>query len=407
MSQAQPDTNNTRRSERLADAFQQFNELSRSLSHSYQELQDQVAGLHRQLAAAHDERLKTLTEKEQLANRLSNLIETLPGGVIVLDSGGVIVSRNRTAADLLGEPLLGCLWRDVVSRCFVPAADDPHEQQLVNGKFVNLSICPPGRDCETVILLTDVSEVRRLQDVVNHQHRLSAMGEMVASLAHQIRTPLSTAILYGSHLSREDLSSAQRERFSRKLVDRLKFLERQVNDMLLFARDGTLAMEACEVSVVVSRVEDAAEMLLTEAGIQLEVEDSASMRGIRCNADALTGALMNLVTNSVEVMPRGGRLRLRLRDADNRVEISLHDQGPGIDPAVSKRVFEPFFTTRSRGTGLGLAVVASVARIHGGRVWCDQGALGGAGFFLELPVVESEQPLQCGVFDLERSVEVV
>ncbi|MGH8548229.1 MAG: sensor histidine kinase [Methylococcales bacterium] len=398
LSQAVVDPDKLRRSEQLQDAFQLFNELSRNLTESYHGLQQQVADLSKELAAARNARLKTLGEKEQLANHLHALLETLPGGVVVLDSSGNIIRLNRVAGELLGKPLLGAKWNDVVNRSLGEQSDTPRERRLANGRYVNLSIQPLGDDSGQVILLTDVSEVRVLQDLVNHQKRLSAMGEMVAALAHQIRTPLSAAMLHASNLGNPALEPARQQRYAAKLLERLRCLERQVNDMLIFARDGRLVMEQIPLPRLAAKISEAVESLVGDNAIQVRITNRIGPGEVCCNEDALIGAVLNLVTNAVQAMNNQGLIQLEIAQRGASIRLSVQDHGPGIPRAARERIFEPFFTTRANGTGLGLAAVENVVRSHRGRVWCDTQSGPGAEFHIELPLNQNEQLLPGGAY---------
>ncbi len=383
--------------QQLHDAFQLFNELSQSLTASYHGLQQQVADLNNELAATRNARLKTLTEKEQLANQLHGLLEALPGGVIVADSSGNISRQNQAARELLGETLLGMHWNDVVSQKLGQPSDTPLERRLPDGRCVNILTRPLADHSAQVILVTDVSEVRILQDLVNQQKRLSAMGEMVAALAHQIRTPLSAAMLYASNLRNPSLEPVRRKRTAAKLVERLRDLERQVNDTLIFAREGRLLMEQVPVSRLAARISEAVELLTADTRVQVAIVNRIE-HDVRCccNEEALIGTVLNLVTNALQAMNNQGILELDIAKWNDTIRLSVQDSGPGIPAAVSTRVFEPFFTTRTNGTGLGLAVVENIVRSHQGRVWCDTPVPVGARFMIELPLNQSEQLLPGG-----------
>ncbi|MGR9107012.1 MAG: sensor histidine kinase [Gammaproteobacteria bacterium] len=385
-------------SERLQDAFRLFNELSRNLAESYQGLQQQVADLHKELAAARSARLKTLTEKEQLANQLYTLLEALPGGVIVVDPSGIVIRQNRGAEKLLGEPLLGTDWNGLVARLLGEASETPSERRLANGRSVNVSVQPFGDESGQVILLTDVSQVRALQDLLNHQKRLSAMGEMVAALAHQIRTPLSAAMLYASNLGNPALDPARQQRCAGKLSASLRSLERQVNDMLVFARDGRLLMAQVPLERLVGKITEAVDVLVANSPVEVEVQCRCDRGEINCNEEALTGAFLNLVTNALQAMNHRGTLQLEFVARGEAIRMSVRDDGPGIPPAAKERLFEPFFTTRANGTGLGLAVVEHVVRCHGGRIWYDPQMRTGAKFNIELPFNQTEHLLPGGAY---------
>jgi two-component system sensor histidine kinase FlrB len=128
------------------------------------------------------------------------------------------------------------LWRHVIARCFAPREDDGHEVSLKDGR--RLSIATRSLDAEPgqLVLLNDLTETRHLQDQLARHERLSSLGRMVASLAHQIRTPLSAALLYASHLTEQALPVETQQRFAGRLKERLHELEHQVRDMLVFAR---------------------------------------------------------------------------------------------------------------------------------------------------------------------------
>lgn len=220
----------------LEQAFSLFNQMSAQLTDSYGLLEARVTELKGELAHAGAQRLQELAEKERLANRLQNLLDLLPGGVIVIDGMGVVREANPAAIDLLGQPLLGMLWRHVISRCFAPREDDGHEVSLKDGR--RLSIATRSLDAEPgqLVLLNDLTETRHLQEQLARHERLSSLGRMVASLAHQIRTPLSAAMIYASHLAEQELPVETQQRFAARLKDRLHELEHQVRDMLVFAR---------------------------------------------------------------------------------------------------------------------------------------------------------------------------
>ena len=376
----------TGRNRELEDAFNVFNRMSLQLESSYRDLEQQVAGLTAELAAARSERLRQLAEKERLANRLSRLLETLPGGVIVLDAQGIVQECNPAALTLLGEPLLGQLWRDVMQRaCSAEYGVDDNEIKLANGRQITLSARPLGTEPGQILLLTDVTEHRALQNLVNRQQRLSAMGEMAASLAHQIRTPLATALLYLSHLNHPQ--QAERLRVTEKIRARLCHLEGMVNDMLVFARGGgSGAIEKVSIDSVLDELRQTLEPQLQMLRGELVIDNAAPGAVVNGSHAALAGALLNLASNAVQSCGNDVRLRITVRTPQpGRLTLCISDNGPGIPATCIARIFEPFFTTRPDGTGLGLAVVRAVAEAHHGAVWVDSPPGQGACFGLRLP----------------------
>lgn len=378
------------RAEQLTVAFNTFNQLSQNLTDSYQELEGRVASLTQELAAARDERFKTLIEKELLASRLQQLLEALPGGIVVLDKNNRIIEHNSGAVELLDAPLLEQLWEHVVVRSMRESGDNPHERTLKDGRVVSISSrwVESNDALEKIILLTDTSELNALQELVNHQKKLSAMGEMVASMAHQVRTPLSAAVLYASQLTDVRLNEKKRGHFSQKLLDRLRHMERQVNDMLIFARNGAYSMRRIDLHTFLEKIEEAVGNEIQAGTILFSIENRATRCCFTGNEDALLGVLSNLISNACIALNGLGTIRLVVSSQAGYARFSLTDDGPGISEEQKKRIFEPFFTTHSQGTGLGLAVAESVVSANGGRIWCESEVGFGTTFHVELPAEE-------------------
>lgn len=350
----------------VRSAFVEFSKLSQQLSDSYTVLEDRVASLTQELNSVSDQRMVELAEKERIADRLENLLSVLPGGVVVIDATGRISEANPAARDMLGEPLEGELWRDIIQRNFCPRADDGHEISTKDGRRYSLATRSLAGDGQ-IILLTDQTETRHLQSELSRHERLSALGQMVSALAHQIRTPLSAAMLYAGHLSGGALSSQQQQVFSDKLVKRLNHMERQVQDMLMFVKGELPLHDTIATSQLQLALAEEMEVALNTSNATCEWHNECPAALIRCHKDALIGALMNLINNSIQAQPGGTHLNVTIAlEGEKQLTISVTDNGPGMSPAELERVKDVFVTTKPQGTGLGLAVVDSVAQRHGG-----------------------------------------
>ncbi|WP_122422394.1 sensor histidine kinase [Pseudomonas viridiflava] len=350
----------------LEQAFSLFNQMSAQLTDSYGHLEARVTELKGELAQAGVQRLQELAEKERLANRLQNLLDLLPGGVIVIDGMGVVREANPAAIDLLGQPLLGMLWRHVISRCFAPREDDGHEISLKDGRRLSISTRSLDAEPGQLVLLNDLTETRRLQEQLARHERLSSLGRMVASLAHQIRTPLSAAMIYASHLTEQELPVETQQRFAGRLKERLHELEHQVRDMLVFARGELPLTDRIAPGALFQALQNAAATHLQGVAVRWQCD---SVDGeLLCNRDTLVGALLNLVENAVQASTGRTRLKVHVYSRGNTLRLCISDNGIGMDQAALARIGEPFFTTKTTGTGLGLAVVTAVTRAHQGGV---------------------------------------
>lgn len=378
--------------EQLTNAFRIFNELSQNLSESYQCLEERVSMLHKELAFARSERLQTLEEKEKLASRLEKILTALPAGIIVLDCDGKILDCNAVAVEFLGEPLLDQDWLEVFARSLIPVFGNPHEYQLKNGKQISMTVSREWQNGNNhsgqIVLLSDVSEMRHLQDMLNQKKQLSAMGEMVASMAHQVRTPLATAILYASQLSHSALDQEKRQKFAAKILERLNYLERQVTDMLIFAKDGRLSMECFFLKDLLDQLQESADDYIGHRPIQLKILNETKNHLLVGNEHALRGALINLLNNAIDAIGQNGMITVTVSEQrNNTLIVTVQDNGPGIPKSQQQRIFEPFFTTKTQGIGLGLAVVDNVVKAHGGEIQFHSIPGIGCTFILTLPCI--------------------
>ncbi len=378
----------------LQDAFKAFNDLSSQLSSSYFALEEQVATLTEELVATKSERIRELQEKEQLAKRLESILQALPAGVIVLDGEGIIKSYNAIALELLGEPLEQQSWNSVSQRVF-DIKNAQHEIALKNGRWVTLSTCPLGAEPGQIILLNDVTEQKILQNNLSQQQRLVTMGQTAASLAHQIRTPLSSAILYSSNLKRQNLNNDDRIVLSEKLMARLRHLEHLVNDMLMYARGSNLSNTVFSLVDLVSELMQTIETHIDASHTHFEwenrIDGDVFLKG---NRQMLISSLINLFVNAIQAMGENGILLLITDVSGNNLILEIQDNGAGIKDENMDNVFEPFFTTRSDGTGLGLAVVRAVIHAHSGEISVAQVKPQGTVFSIEIPLFEENKKIE-------------
>jgi two-component system sensor histidine kinase FlrB len=348
-----------------------------------------VTELTTELEESRREREHAAHQAERTAERLQSLLGTLPAGVVVVDEAGLIQDTNRFADDMLGGAVTGRPWQTVARSVFKNPLEAAGDWITRDGRRVTLAASPLPNQAAKIILLTDVTETRALQDLVTRNQRLSSMGKMAASLAHQIRTPLAGALLYISQC-RTRRDELQRSALLEKGIDRLRHLDRLVQDMLVFAR-GTGPGERVRVSDLFRAVHDAV-LAVKPPNAHLIIHGTDVLAELDGNRTALTAALTNLITNAFESSP-DVVVQLRAQVRAGRVEFTVHDNGPGIAPSIQSRVFEPFFSTRPAGTGLGLAVVKTVAEAHGGALALDSTPESGTRIGMDLPQCADAEPL--------------
>ncbi|WP_078120595.1 sensor histidine kinase [Thiosocius teredinicola] len=378
----------------LEQAFGVFNQLSEQLTSAYGQLEGRVAALTEELNRSRQERLTERAEKEHLADQLGVLLEALPAAIVLVDMRDR-VDRFNPAAELLFPGLAwGRRWSEVKQEV-VEAEPGPGDWRLRDGRHVSVSQ-RPLIDRGRILVVVDVTDQRRLQERVERQDRLTAMGEMAAQLAHQVRTPLSTSVLYAGQLAKGGLNEEQRQQFSEKLLAGLRHTEALVREMLAFSRGGNFRNEPIRIADVVATALAGLQPRIRQLGVDVDLQlDAVCDTWIAGNLDALAGAFSNLIDNAMNHGGEGVQVRISAcRGDDDSVCLAVEDNGPGIDAAAASRIFDPFFTTRERGTGLGLAVVQAVVLEHGGAVRAGESALAGARFEIQLPTIPTPAQAQ-------------
>lgn len=315
--------------------------------------------------------------------------------MVVLDQYDVVIELNPAARRWLGESVMGIPWRDV-ERFHLVAASASDEWLIADGETqrrVSVTAGSRGEDSGRILLLTDITQAHEMQRQLERHKRLSAMGEMAAGLAHQLRTPLASAILYAGNLNRQVLGESDRRKFAAKALERMRALERMIQDMLLFVRGVPSLDEPIDMKLLLQDAAQVVEPQMVQRGLELRTLLPARTHALRGNGKALAGVVVNLLENAVQACSSGARIELECGGDDEGLFVSVTDNGPGMEVSVQDRLFEPFFTTRDEGTGLGLAIVQSVMQAHGGRVEVESAPGRGSRFTLRFAAVaEALQP---------------
>jgi two-component system, sensor histidine kinase FlrB len=237
-----------------------------------------------------------------------------------------------------------------------------------------------------------LADIRGLQQEASRSRRLSSMGEMTARLAHQVRTPLSTALLYASQLKQTNLPRDQHDCFVDRLLVGLRHLDHMVNDMLVFTRGGQGGEERVDVAALLEQVQQSLQPRLDACDARWCVSGKAPFP-VQGQAEVLASVLTNLVNNALDACGDGARLEWQISAGGSDLLLALQDNGPGIAEDLHEQIFDPFFTTRANGTGLGLAVVRAVIAAHRGDIELDADYKKGARFVIRLPLYQVPQHL--------------
>lgn len=233
-----------------------------------------------------------------------------------------------------------------------------------------------------------LAQLRTLEAEMERRERLSTLGNMAASVAHEIRNPLN-AVSMGLQRLRVEFQPGEIEEYGR-LLDLVQGEVRRLNaiveEFLSLARPLPLKPEPLRVPDLLDEVLRLVETECRRGRIQIERTVSQHLPLLRADRDRLKQVLLNLVLNAIQAMPAGGTLTLDAAPAGGVLTLTVSDTGGGIPPEVLPRLFEPYVTTKSRGLGLGLAIARRIVEAHGGRIEAESAAEGGSRFRITLPL---------------------
>ncbi len=377
----------------LEAAFELFNQTSTQLTHAYESLQLQVEDLQQKLDQSH-------LEKQKVDERLKQLLNLLPAGVIVLNLENVVVEMNPVAASIFGANAKFKSWNELVSEVFLTGNDAgtyfTSAQKAYQLSEAPLTFTEDGDSSSLegrILIIQDVTDARKLQQHIDRHQRLNSLGDMTASLAHQIRTPLASALLYISQVDSEDLDDEKRTKFVSKSVNSLRHLESLVKDMLQYAKGGKSFSKPILIVDLVRLLLQQVEPRVASSHSTFEIVPYDLSLEIFGDIDALLTALQNLIMNAIDVVHTHADIALEIVPVDlepNKIDFKIMDKGPGLSEDLMAKIYEPFFTSRAQGTGLGLAVVKAVAEAHDGETWVESDTVKGTIFTLRLPAYNTK-----------------
>jgi signal transduction histidine kinase len=353
--------------------------------------------------------LEGLSRSEQrradvLAVTAETLVRSHPGGLVVVDAAGRLTQANVPARELLGlgggdlgSPAEAAVDAVPTLRAAAQAASAgtptlSRELTLGEGpdaRLLELTAVPILDSGKTVLgallFLEDRTATRRLERELSSRRELAALGEMSAGIAHEFRNATGT-ILGWARLAAKTEDPVARARQLEAIQTEAEHVARVTGDFLFFARPERLETGPCDLRALALEIAD--EQRALTPGVLVEAE--GTFAPALADAALVKRALVNLVKNACEAAAAGGRAgRVVLRgegEASGFSRIAVEDDGPGVPDEAAQKLFVPFFSTKETGTGLGLALVAKIAVLHGGRVSVGRSAaLQGARFELALP----------------------
>ncbi len=348
----------------------------------------------------------------------STIINQMPVGLITTDLNGQIQKTNETARGMFehSEGLTGDI-QDFP--CFVSIADRLQKQETVveqeircrveEGEVVPLLVNAAvirdaaGEKAGQVFLFTDISNIKQLEEQLRRSERLASLGRLAAGVAHEIRNPLSSIKGFATILAGRFKEDNRSRQIADVMVQEVERLNRVVSDLLDFARPTELNRRAVSCAELIRSSIRLVEEDARDHQVQVEFAVHPEDLEIEADPDRFAQILLNLYLNALHAMENGGRLKIEAFESSGEVLLTVSDSGTGISAEHLPQVFDPYFTTKSQGVGLGLANVHKFVEAHGGEIEVESTPGAGTTFTIRLsPLGEKEKAALTASFSLKN-----
>ncbi|WP_457574625.1 two-component system sensor histidine kinase NtrB [Desulfolithobacter sp.] len=339
------------------------------------------------------------------------LIARLPVGIIATDRKGRISTWNQSAAAMIGRDeadtknrrpdevlpreLASFFCREVRDgHCASQVRQDGEIRLRINDKEVVL-FCSrimifdnENRYTGQVLLLTDLTMLKMLEQEMRENERLAAVGRMAAGVAHEVRNPLSSVKGLALLLKGKFREGSREKETADLLIREVERMNRTISELLSFARPMPPQTRPVNLQELLAKIMRLMEHDISSSGIEATCEMAEDLKTVAGDPDRLQQVFVNIFLNAVQAMPDGGTLSVRAETGDDgtTVLVTVRDTGCGMDSATLQQVFYPYFTTKDQGTGIGLAISQKIIADHGGTIQIRSAPGQGTEVIVELPV---------------------
>ena len=328
---------------------------------------------------------------QQSEGRIRAILTTAPDGVITVRDDGAVESFNPAAARMFGytpEEIIGCR----VDMLLEPASEKtatslrrflaPSKGDSISGhKFVgkrkdgttfplHVTRSAPGDapdDSPLTLIARDITELNRMYEKLRETEHLAAIGELGASVAHEIRNPLAGISGAAQILNNPKIASETRDRAVHEILSEVTRMERTVHDFLLFSRPWQPEKKTCDVRDLAEQICRSASEQDQFGGISFAFDGEPTLNAA-VDAALIHQVILNLIQNAAQAMTGAGEIRFTFEVRPRAAVVTIRDNGAGMDAARQAEAFRPFFTTKTKGTGLGLPICKSIVEAHGGAI---------------------------------------
>ncbi len=363
--------------------------------------------------------LDDITRKKEMEDKIYDAKKTLQAvfdgitdGIQVVDSEFRVIAVNKSMSRLLNRRISagGYCYEACVFGAKI-CEDCPAIETFASGKAATITKAIPsssavgggsrgriveittfpiyGRNngvAQVVEYIKDVTERVRLAERLEHSRRLAELGEMAARVAHEVRNPLNAIIGAAHYLATEYEGAVAARKCTDLIIRQASRVNQVASDLLSMSRPQALRPTDININAVLEQALDAVCGQIRGQGIEVISRLDSHVPVIHADEMQIEQAMQNIIRNAIEAMPDSGVLTVASEYKDGHVVVAIEDTGPGIPEENKKKIFRSFFTTKTRGTGLGLTIVQNVLKNHGGDIRIEQSKTGGARVLVRLPV---------------------
>ena len=344
--------------------------------------------------------------------RYRHLVESASDAIVTLDANGRFTTVNHAA-----ENISGYKREELVGQWFAPMLPDDdlpkalgHFQQALSGetglfesqfyrkdgevRTISITYSTPQKDEEVLCLIRDVTDQKMLQEQLIQSEKMSAIGQLVSGVAHELNNPLAGISAFAQLLLAEKRFPPDQRTAAETIYSEARRASRIVQNLLTFARQHKAEKVPTAINQVLDDTLELRGYELRVRGIDVRREYDESIPETMADAHQLQQVFLNLITNAEQAMEQKDghhhRLTVSTRRSGDAIRIEIEDTGAGIPANLIERIFNPFFTTKptGSGTGLGLSISLGIVREHEGKIWAENSSQSGARFVVEIPITE-------------------
>lgn len=404
-------------SNQLKNAFHQFSLETERVENLYHSIQEQYRSIQLSLQDTHTKFEGKLAELDFTTRYLDAILQHISQGLLFIDLNGMVTTYNQAAEDIFGKKssatLFRTVWESFSDDCFGFSLKEAlRTKECPKVSYVTWSIPDSAKlDLEVeltfvesqhqtsqrqstphmikglLILVRNITEIRKLQQIANRHDRLKDLGELAARLAHEIRNPLGSIIGFANLLQSDLKDKPDQQHIASLIVEGTQGLNQLVSSILNYSRTLQVNLEDIDlVDLMNEMIQQIQGDPAFHSTIQCQIQCNEEHLNVPADLSLFKSAILNLLVNALEAMPSGGELNIELYKNAKFAIIKIRDSGIGIPDEYKDKVFSPFFTTKATGNGFGLSEVYKIVQAHNGTIEVESVTGEGTQFIIQLPL---------------------